>query len=331
MSDIYFRVLVTTLLLIVLWLKIKTTQENKRLELQQISATLLESVNDAIIIVDGNRKILSVNPAFTKITGYPAEEAVGKNTSILQSGKQGKAFYKAMWQAINEAGHWEGEIWNRRKNGEIYPGWLSIKAVKRETENSILYTGVFSDDTKHKQNEAKIQSLAHYDQFTGLANRVLFKERLSQALKQSRRKLSQLAVLFLDLDRFKFINDTHGHLVGDEVLKKTAGRLLSSVRETDTVARSGGDEFLIVLSNTTGRSEVAIIAKKIIRALSSPFKVGGQEITIGISIGIAIAPCDGRRTMLLMKNADHALYKAKNAGRNTFIFFSKESDHRGVA
>lgn len=317
------RLTVMAFLILILCLRSGGAKEKGGTELQSLSTTILKEVTDAIIITDSNKNILLVNPAFTKITGYSANEVIGKNPRILQSGKHDKEFYKAMWDSVSNTGHWQGELWNRKKNGEVYPEWFSISAVKGEMGEVIRYTGIFTDITKRKQDEAKIQSLAHYDQLTGLANQVLFKERLSQALKQSRRKASQIAVFFLDLDGFKSINDTHGHLLGDEVLKETANRLLSCVRETDTVARVGGDEFLIVLSNTTGRREVANVAKKIIRRLSHSFKVEGHKVSVGISIGITITPSDGEEVIVLIKNADQAMYKAKNAGRNTFRFSAK--------
>ncbi len=328
--SLYTRLVIISLLL-TLCLRIEATKKNGHTKRQRLSTTLFESVAEAIVITDSDRNILTVNPAFTEVTGYTTNEVIGKNPSILQSGKHDESFYKAMSDTINKTGHWQGEIWNRRKNGEVYPEWLSISAVKDERGNVVRYAGIFNDITKRKQDEARVQSLAHYDQLTGLANRVLFTERLSEAIKQARRKTSHIAVLFLDLDGFKSINDTYGHLVGDEVLKETANRLLSCVRETDTVARSGGDEFLIILSNTTGRKDGAIAAKKIIRTLSHPFNIEGHNLSVGISIGITIAPRDGKEVTLLVKNADQAMYQAKNAGRNTFLFFSKEFDNGLVA
>lgn len=278
------------------------------------------------MVSDPNGNILTINQAFTKITGYSADEVVGKNARILQSGRHTKGFYEEMWQAMTGVGHWRGEVWNRRKNGEVYPEWLSITSVKGSEEETVQYIGLFSDITKLKQDEEKLYFQAHYDPLTKLPNRMLILERLSQAVKRARREKKRAALFFVDLDRFKHVNDSFGHVAGDEILKKAAHRLLSCVRETDTIGRSGGDEFIVVLPDIEGRKEASFVAKKIIEKLSHPFQLEGQEIFLGASVGIAIVPDDSEEEDLLLKNADMAMYKAKASGRSTFCFFSDKME-----
>ncbi|MFQ5597428.1 MAG: putative bifunctional diguanylate cyclase/phosphodiesterase [Nitrospiria bacterium] len=289
---------------------------------KHLSTAIFNASSEAILITNSEKKIISVNPAFTKITGYAAEEVLGKNPKILQSGRHDQGFYKEMWKRINALGHWQGEIWNRRKNGETYPEWLSITAVEDEENHVVQYTAVFSDITQRKAGETKLKLQAYYDPLTKLPNRILLLERLSQAIKQTRRKKCKAALLFVDLDRFKQVNDTLGHQFGDGILKMSAEKLVASVRETDTVARAGGDEFLIVLTEIKGREEASMVAKEILARFSDPFEMEGHHISLGASIGISIVPDDSMEGLVLIDKADMAMYQSKTSGRNSHHFFS---------
>ncbi len=300
------------------------TRQKQAVEFYRISNTVFNNATEAILVTDANRNIVSVNPAFTKITGYSADEAIGKNPRILKSGRHDQAFYRNMLGTVDKDGHWEGEIWDRRKNGEIYPKWLSITAVKNNSGKIVQYTALFNDITKRKENEQQLHFRAYYDPLTQLPNRTLAFERLSQAILRGNRYKRKVALFFVDLDHFKQVNDTLGHITGDKILVMAAGRLHSAVRETDTVARTGGDEFLIVLTEITDQEEVAIVANKILENLSYPFQVDGHDLFLGASIGITIAPDDGNEVMLLLQNADMAMYQAKSSGRNNYQSFNKK-------
>jgi diguanylate cyclase (GGDEF)-like protein/PAS domain S-box-containing protein len=283
---------------------------------------VFENSEEAIVITDAERRIVAVNNAFTRITGYAADEVTGKNPKILSSGRQDAEFYSKMWQAINTEGRWEGEIWNRRKSGEIFPEWLSVAVVRNESGQVVNYISLFSDITKRKESEKQIQFLAHYDPLTLLPNRTLFSDRLHQALMASKRNSKRLALLFLDLDRFKGINDSLGHLAGDLLLQSVAERLRACVRETDTICRQGGDEFMILLQEIERTEDVAHVAEKIIAAMSEPHIIEGHHLTVTFSIGISMSPDDGIDSPTLIKNADAAMYHAKERGRNNFQFFA---------
>ncbi len=295
----------------------------------QLAETLFNVAAQAILITDADRKILSVNPAFLSITGYSKEDVIGKTPRILSSGRHERDFYDEMWEAIGTIGHWEGEIWNRKKNGEIYPEWLSIVSVKNKQGEVVYYTGLFSDITKRKLYEERLHFQAYYDLLTRLPNRMLVYERLSQAIVEARRSKAKVALLYIDLDGFKQVNDTYGHIFGDKILKNVAIRLLSCVRESDTVARAGGDEFLIVVH--ADRREIVLVTEKIIQRISAPFQIDASKVCIGVSIGITIAPDDGEEVSRLLKNSDMAMYKAKRSGHNMFHFFSEtmEESSRG--
>jgi diguanylate cyclase (GGDEF)-like protein/PAS domain S-box-containing protein len=283
-------------------------------------AKVVENSEEAIIISDGRNNILSVNKAFTRITGYTPEETVGKNPKLLSSGRHPPEFYQTMWQSIAQNGHWQGEIWNRRKSGEIYPEWLSISTVKNSHGEIVNHVAIFMDITKRKMAEERINHLANYDPLTGLANRNLLQDRLSHACRHS----SILAVMFLDLDHFKNVNDSLGHAIGDRLLKSVSERLLDCVRKEDTVARQGGDEFIIILADVARQENVTVIANKILHALSLPFYFDGHEIFVSGSIGAAFYPRDGSDEETLMKNADSALYRAKEEGRSCYQFYTPE-------
>ncbi len=294
---------------------------NERLEL---FAKMFENSGEAIIITDANKNILAANPAFVQITQYSLEEVIGKNPKVLSSGKQTGDFYRHMWEAIEVTGQWSGEIWNRRKNGEIYPEWLSIGAVKNAKGQVINYISSFSDITKRKEAERRIEFLAHYDSLTKLPNRALFQDRLQRALIIADRNKTKVGLMFLDLDKFKSINDTLGHLAGDQLLQSVAERLTDCLRESDTLCRQGGDEFLILLENINTAQDVERVAAKIMEAMSRPHLLDKHVTTVTFSIGAAIYPDDAENAESLIKCADEAMYVAKQSGRNNFKLYQRE-------
>jgi diguanylate cyclase (GGDEF)-like protein/PAS domain S-box-containing protein len=290
----------------------------------RLAATVFDNSVEAIMITDAHRHILSVNRAFSDLTGYDAGEAIGQTPALLSSGRVNDAQIAAMWNVTEEQGSWQGEAWQCRSNGTEFPGWLSISAVRDRSGALTNFVAVFSDITERKASEARIAFLAHHDPLTTLPNRTLFQDRIEQALGRAERSELMVALLFLDLDRFKTINDSLGHLAGDRLLQSVAERLGHCVRDTDTICRQGGDEFLIVLADLTDEDVPARIAEKILRRLSEPFDVDGHTLGTSFSIGIAVYPDDGRDADALMKNADTAMYHAKESGRNTYRFFTEQ-------
>lgn len=295
----------------------------------RLAAKVFENIGEGIVVTDAAGRIEWVNRAFTAISGYSEAEAVGNNPSLLQSGKHDAAFYQEMWSALQQYGRWQGEIWNRRKNGEIYPEWLTITAIRDDSGRTTNYAAVFSDITARKQYEEAITHLAYHDALTGLPNRMLFEDRLARSLAQARRKRHLVAVLFLDLDRFKHINDTLGHAMGDLLLQQVAGRLATCLRAEDTVARMGGDEFTILLPEIRRQEGAAVVADKILQALRRPIQVGSTAVQVSTSIGIAVYPAGGADATTLLRNADAALYAAKKHGRDTFRFYGEDPDCGG--
>jgi len=281
-----------------------------------LAERIIESSLEGIIITDPRGRILTVNPAFTRLTGYSEHEAVGRTPAMLSSGRHGPDFYKAMWKQLNEQGHWQGEIWNRRKNGEVYPEFLSITAITDENGALSHYAAVFNDISTLKESEERIRNLAYYDPLTGLPNRRLLEDRLAMAVAHAHRHGTRLAVLFVDLDRFKQINDSLGHHAGDRVLEVFAQRLLDCVREDDTVARLGGDEFVVILSEVTDAADAARAAERLLSALRAPVEINGQQFVVTCSIGISVYPDDGGSRETLLQQADAAMYRIKQAGRD---------------
>jgi diguanylate cyclase (GGDEF)-like protein/PAS domain S-box-containing protein len=289
----------------------------------RIAATVFES-QEGMLITDKNQVILNVNQAFTKITGYSADDVIGQTPRILQSGRHDKAFYAALWQSINDTGLWQGEIWNRRKNGEVYPEWQTITAVKGDNDIVTHYVSTLTDITERKATEEYINRLAFYDPLTQLPNRRLLQERLKHGIELYHRTGSLMAVLMMDLDKFKAVNDKLGHAAGDELLQQVAERIKYRLREVDMVARLGGDEFVILLDDVGEYNHVAQVATSIIETLSQPFALyQSHTVYIGASIGIAIYPQHGDSIEVLMDNADTALYRAKEQGRGCFVYFSE--------
>ncbi|TAN70456.1 MAG: PAS domain S-box protein [Methylobacter sp.] len=299
--------------------------ERKRIELDlRIAAIAFES-QEAMVITDTESVILRINKAFTESTGYTEQEALGQKISLLKSGRHDAAFYAAMWESILSVGAWQGEIWDRRKNGEIYPKWLSITAVKGGDDVVTHYVGTHTDITERKVAEDQIKQLAFYDPLTQLPNRRLLQERLKHGINMERREGKQLGLLMLDLDRFKAVNDSLGHLAGDELLQQVAVRITARLRDVDMVARLGGDEFIVLLEDIAQPEDAARVAKEIITDLTKPFFLAqGNNVQIGASIGISLYPQHGETPELLMDHADAALYQAKDAGRGYFAYFSED-------
>lgn len=291
----------------------------------RIAATAFES-QEGMIITDAKSNILKINHSFTQITGFSSEEALGRKMNLLKSGIHDDSFYRNMWQSIQDTGAWQGEIWNRRKNGEIYPEWLTITAVKDANGTVTNYVGTMIDITTRKAIEERIHHMAHYDVLTDLPNRALLTDRLHQAIAQVRREKTKLALIFLDLDNFKPVNDSLGHDIGDLLLKEVAHRLQRCVkRESDTLSRIGGDEFVIILSQIEEEQDAAIVADKIVQSLTQPFVIENNTINISCSVGIAIYPMHGTDVNSLMRIADSAMYEAKRTGRGCYRFYISDS------
>jgi len=288
----------------------------------RMAALVYQNSREAMMITDSDASIIDVNRRFCEVTGYTRNEAIGQKPSMLHSGRQSSEFYKEMWHSLSSQGHWEGEIWNKRKNGEIFPEWLAINAVNGEDGKVQRWVAQFSDISEKKQAEEQIWIKANIDSITGLPNRSMFLDRLRLELARARRTGTTLALVFLDLDRFKEVNDTLGHDVGDQLLRQAGARLRESVRASDTVARLGGDEFIIILNDLRDNSVVGNIAPKIIERLSAPFELNGSTVYVGASIGITIFPADGLTPDVLLKNADQAMYLSKKEGRNRFNYFT---------
>ncbi len=290
----------------------------------RVASTVFNTTHEGIMVSDADNRIKAINPAFSRITGYEPDEVIGKNPSLLSSGRHEDDFYDRMWASIRQSGYWEGEIWNRRKTGETYPEWLSVTVIRDKRGKVVEYVGVFTDITKRKQDEEQILRQANYDSLTGLPSRNLFFDRLNTTLAEARRDHSMVALLFIDLDHFKVVNDTMGHVVGDRLLQLATDRLSACVRESDTVARFGGDEFTVILREISKAEDAAKVAEKIIESISEPFTLDGRETFIGASIGITIYPYDADDVTTMLRNADMAMYQAKEQGRNAFHFYTPE-------
>ncbi len=290
----------------------------------RLAATVFENTKEGVLITDKENCIITVNKAFTEITGYAAAEVVGQRPSLLSSGRHDGDFYADMWADIKQRGQWQGEIVSQRKNGSPLPEWLSISTITDRNGELFQYVGVFSDISKLKRTEERLDFLAHHDPLTELPNRLLLTDRLHHALARSSRHESIIAVFFLDLDHFKTINDSLGHHMGDELLKQVSLRLQETLREEDTVARLGGDEFMAVVEDIESSSQVALVADKILKAVAAPISLEGKSLYITTSLGISLFPEHGTSVGELMKNADAAMYKAKESGRNNIQFYTSE-------
>ena len=288
-----------------------------------ISAKALENIQEGVMLVDAQTRIVAVNSAFSEVTGYSADEIVGLTPAILKSGLQDDEFYRSMYASLKKNDGWQGEIRNRRKNGEIYQEWLSISVIRNDSGEIDNYIGVFSDISNQQEMKKRLHQLAYYDELTGLPNRTLLYDRLSLELAHSKRDSSKMAILFIDLDGFKGINDLHGHFAGDHFLKEVAGRLASCVREGDTLSRMGGDEFVAFLRNIADEQVAAQVAGRMLETCAQPFVIEGHELFVTVSVGISIHPRDGDSVSDLLRDADTAMYRAKACGKNNYQFYSE--------
>lgn len=304
------------------------TERKQSEEHLKLAARVFSEAHEGILITDANAVIIDVNPTFSEITGYSHEEIVGQNPRILQSSKHSPEFYLDMWNSLAETNHWQGEVWNRNKGGELYAELLTISALCDEDGHVSHYVGLFSDITQAKQQQQLLELMAHYDPLTRLPNRILFADRLTQAIARSKREKTLLAICFLDLDGFKPVNDQFGHDAGDQVLVEVAERIKNSVREEDSVSRHGGDEFALLLGDiqTTEQCEQAI--KRIHQAIVQPYLIDGQAVVIGASSGITLYPLDDADPDTLLRHADHAMYQAKLAGKNCHHLFDVNEDQQ---
>ena len=299
------------------------TLQRTRDELR-LFASVFTNASEGMIITEADARIVAVNPAFSAITGFTAAEAIGHTPALLCSGRHDGSFYREMWQALQDEGHWRGEIWDRRRDGSVFPEWLSISPLNDNRGAVSHYIGVFSDISERKDAEARIRHMVHHDALTGLPNRVLLQDRLEQAILTARRQERLTAVLFMDLDRFKNINDTLGHDSGDALLTQVADRCHAALREIDTVSRQGGDEFVVVLPDLAHAQDVGMVARKLLAALELPFRLGPHALSVTASIGIALYPDDGQTASELMRNADAAMYRAKADGRARYQFYAAD-------
>ncbi|WP_442960202.1 sensor domain-containing protein [Pseudoalteromonas sp. A25] len=289
---------------------------------QRLARTVFDTTSEGVLVSDKNNRIQMVNRAFTEITGFSADEVMGQSPAMFNSGHHGNAYFNKLYQTLNERGHWEGEIWNRRKSGDVYPSWLQVSAVFDKQGDIEMYVALFNDITSRKHHEQMMWQQANFDTLTGLANRHHYHEKFDQALANAKEQQTRLAICFIDLDRFKAINDTLGHHIGDLLLIEAAQRIQDCTRSSDTVARLGGDEFAILLTDIKSIRDVEGIANKILHQLSSQFVLEGHEAFVSGSMGITFYPDDGDDRKVLLRNADSAMYKAKEHGRNCFQFYT---------
>ncbi len=299
------------------------------------AAVVFEQSHEGIMVTDHDHRIVMANRAASELSGYPHEELLGKHPWDLESGRHGPEHVQAMQEALERDGNWQGEVWNRRPDGEVYVQWTSINVVRDEDGEISRHIGIFHDITERKRAESRIRELAHYDQLTGLPNRALFRDRLDQALTHARRHDEWVGVVFIDLDNFKGVNDSLGHLAGDDLLQEVARRLRQSTREEDTVARLGGDEFALILaglpSHALAQRVAARVAAGCLSALSDPVVMEDREVFTGASIGVALFPQDGEDPETLLRSADLAMYAAKERGKNTFQLYGKGMSSQALA
>lgn len=310
----------------VIFVFVRDISDRKRQqELLQLSSLVVNSCSATVMVTDAANRIVSVNPAFTKITGYQPHEVIGRNPNMLSSGRQSKEFYREMWQALLQTGHWEGEWWNRRRNGEEYAEQVNMNLLRNKDGSIFRHVKIATDITEKRRQDDQVWYQANYDTVTGLPNRRLLLDRLSHELKKCDRTGESLALFYLDLDNFKDINDAYGHEVGDMLLIEASRRISSCIRSTDTVARLGGDEFAVLLIDLAETSRVDTVAKNINHMLAQPFLLHDIEAAVSGSVGIAIYPDDGIDTKELIRKADHAMYAAKRSGKNRYIYSVEET------
>ncbi len=326
-------------LLITRWLRVLMQRyqreiDHQREELEassrelQLAGQVFESAGEGAMISDANNRIMAVNPAFSRITGYSAEEVVGKTPSLLASGRHSHAFFKQMWRTLHEEQRWQGEVWNRRRNGEVYPQWLSITLVTDEQGEPSNYVAMLNDISERKAAEDQVRYLSDFDALTDLPNRRLLRERTKQALSRALRRSEQVALVIIDLDRFKNVNDTLGHGAGDSLLQRIAQRLSHEMRGGATLSRIGGDEFVALLPNVEATGDLGSLVAHCLAQVSRPLNLDGHELVITASAGVAVYPNDGESFDTLLKNADTALYYAKGQGRNNFQCFTASMNEK---
>jgi diguanylate cyclase (GGDEF)-like protein/PAS domain S-box-containing protein len=292
----------------------------------RLAASVFDSAHDGIVITDAAANILNVNAAFTRITGYAREDVLGKNPRILKSGHQDQAFYDAMWRTLREAGHWSGEVWNRRKDGQVYAELLTVSKVLDAQGDVARYVGVLADITASKEYEQELERIAHFDALTGVPNRVLLADRMIQAVAQTRRAGNTMAVCYLDLDGFKPINDEFGHGAGDRLLVEVARRMKECVRGGDTVARIGGDEFVLLLLNVGSAKELELVLDRVLDAIAVPVHIDSYALAVSASLGVTLFPQDDADPDTLLRHADQAMYLAKQGGKHVYRFFDADQD-----
>ena len=303
------------------------TERLQSAEQLRLAAAVFEQSAEGIVIIDATHNVLMVNQAYVKMTGYSAAELIGKLPPVMDPGCNDASFIRAMWETVETHGSWQGELWNRRKDGDLYPELASVSRVHDEEGKVSHYIAIVTDISAHKANEAHIHRLAHFDALTGLPNRSLLADRVGQSLSRVERNAESLALIFMDIDRFKNVNDSLGHRIGDELLIQVAGRLRHVLREEDTVSRLGGDEFILVLPSASAEG-AAHVAEKVLKSLSAPYQIEHHELNVTASLGIAMYPNDGHTYDALSMCADAAMYRAKQGGRNTFRFFTREMQER---
>lgn len=314
------------LLLNLQYLKQEILKRKRAEEELLVTASVFGNSQEGILITDVNNTIMDVNPAFTHITGYSREEVLGRNPKILSSGRQDNAFYKVMWQSLNQERAWRGEIWNRHKSGEIYAEQLSISAICDNDGKVLRYIAIFSDISHFKEHEAKLSRVAHYDALTGIPNRLLLADRMKQAIAQTSREKNMMAICYLDLDGFKPVNDTFGHEAGDKVLIEMARRIGNTIRGGDTVARLGGDEFVVMLLGLEKGEECMAMLERLLAVIAQPVAVKDNSLTLGASVGVSIYPLDDEDPDTLLRHADQAMYVAKKSGKNRFYIYDPAPD-----
>ncbi|MEI7843358.1 MAG: EAL domain-containing protein [Gallionellaceae bacterium] len=293
-----------------------------------LSAQVFDGSNEAIMITDTEQRIIRVNRAFSKVTQYGSEEVIGKTPKILSSGRHDMSYFQAMWQSVDNFGHWQGEIWNKRKDGEVFPEWLSISVVRDADGKLTHYVGMFSDITDRKAIEAKVEFLAYHDALTGIPNRVLLGDRMKQGIAQTTREQNMMAVCYLDLDGFKPINDSFGHEAGDQVLIEIAKRIGGTIRGGDTLSRLGGDEFVVLLLGIERGEECVATLNRLLDVVAQPLTIGKHIIQVSASIGVCIYPLNDEDPDTLLRHADQAMYKAKESGKNCFHIYDPALDQR---